>query len=232
MTSFPQARAAGAIAVVVGLLATGSMLAFDPVRDALRLVLSGDLDGLRDAARDMGAGAALVLVGLALVHAVIPYPAELPTAAAGFAFGFSIGFPLMLAAWVASGVLAYGVARVAGRPVLLRVLGERRIVRTEAFLERAGAGGLLAVRLVPVIPFSLVCFVCGATRVPLGRFAWTTALGTMPLTALIVLLGARLQTPSATDPLLWAGAAGLLALLALVRPVGRRLRAAPAVPPS
>jgi len=183
------------------------------VREAVGLALDGDLRGLRDTLRDGVAATALVLVALALVHVGIPYPAEIPTAVAGFALGFAAAFPLMLAAWLLSGLVAYAIARQAGRPLLLRVAGAQRTERAERFVNRGGVTGLLAVRLIPLVPFNLICFVCGATRVPLGRYVWTTVLGTAPLTALSVLLGARLQEPSLDDPLLWGVAGALVALL-------------------
>jgi uncharacterized membrane protein YdjX (TVP38/TMEM64 family) len=221
----PSARTAA----VLALLAAGAMLAalyaIPAVREALQAALRGDLDGLRAVLAGNEVTAALVLVGLAMVHVVIPFPAEFPTTAAGFALGFAVGFPLMLSAWVVSGFAAYGLARIAGRPILVRLFGERRMAHAEAAVTKVGPLGLLGIRLVPLIPFSLVCFACGVTRVPLRRYAWTTALGTAPLTAITVLLGTRLQTPSLEDPVIWALLAGILMLVAIARPVGRRLTA-------
>ena len=77
------------------------------------------------------------------------------------------------------------------------------------------------------MPYNLVSFAAGATRVPLGRFTWTTAVGVMPLTALTALLGQRLQSPSFEDPVIWAVLGAVLLLVALARPVGRRLRPRP-----
>ena len=79
-----------------------------------------------------------------------------------------------------------------------------------------------------VVLFELVIRACPAvasTRVPIGRFTWTTAVGVMPLTALTALLGQRLQEPRFDDPVLWAVLGGVIVLLALARPLGRRLRA-------
>ena len=55
---------------------------------------------------------------------------------------------------------------------------------------------------------------------PLGRLLWTTAVGYLPLTALFVYLGSRLEELSPTDPIIWLTAAVLIAFLLL----GRRLR--------
>lgn len=128
----------------------------------------------------------------------------------------------MLAAWLVSGFAAYAVARVAGRPLLRRVAGRHRLEAIERFVARGGARGLLIARVIPFVPFNLVCFASGATRVPLARYAWTTLVGMTPLTALTVLLGSRLQEPSLTDPLLLGTVAVLFVVVALSGPVGRR----------
>lgn len=203
----------------------GLLLALAPVRDALGAVVRGDLRGLREQLADDGLTAALVLVGLALIHVAVPFPAELPTAAAGFALGFAIALPLMLAAWLISGLVAYAVALLAGRPLLRRVAGDRRLETIERFVARGGARGLLIARLIPFVPFNLVCFASGATRVPVARYAWTTVVGMAPLTALTVLFGSRLQEPSLTDPLLWGTVVVLLVVVALSGPAGRRAMA-------
>ena len=80
-------------------------------------------------------------------------------------------------------------------------------------IERGGATLLIAVRLIPIVPFSLVSYAAGAARVPPWRFAWTTAVGYLPITALSVYFGTRLEGLSLTDPLVLGSAAALLALL-------------------
>ena len=59
---------------------------------------------------------------------------------------------------------------------------------------------LLAMRLIPIIPFSLFSIVAGAARVPLPTFLWTTVVGYLPLTALFVYLGSQLEEPLADRP--------------------------------
>ena len=68
-------------------------------------------------------------------------------------------------------------------------------------------------RLIPIVPFSLVSYAAGAARVPLWRYVWTTLVGYLPITALSVYFGTRLEGLSLTDPLVLGSAAALLALL-------------------
>ena len=207
------------------LVLTGLLFLIAPIREAVAAALSGDLGEMRYRLDSLGGFAALVLIGIALVHVIVPFPAEFPTAAAGFVLGFGWAFPLMVFAWTVSCVAAYGLARVVGPPVLDRLVGRERMAATDRLIARGGWPILLFGRLIPIVPYNLVSFAAGATRVPLWRFTWTTAVGVAPLTGLTALLGARLQEPRLDDPILWAVVAGVLALVALARPVGRRLRA-------
>jgi uncharacterized membrane protein YdjX (TVP38/TMEM64 family) len=211
--------------VTAALVVTGVLFTIDPIRDAVAAAFSGDLPGLRSQLDSLGALAALVLIGIALVHAVVPFPAEFPTAAAGFVLGFAVAFPLMVLAWTLSCLAAYIIARGVGPPVLDRFVGRERMASADRLIARGGAPILVAGRLIPVVPYNVVSYAAGATRVPLGRFTWTTAVGVMPLTALTALLGQRLQEPRFDDPVLWGIAIAVIGLLALARPVGRRLRA-------
>jgi uncharacterized membrane protein YdjX (TVP38/TMEM64 family) len=162
------------------------------------------------------------VIWLAMVHVIVWYPAEILDAATGYVFGFGLGFPLVMASWVVSGIAAYAVGRYAARPLLYRLAGEERFLRIERLIDRGGATFLLAARLIPIMPFSLLGYVCGAARVPLLRFTWTTAVGYAPITAYFTYLGSRLEGFSAEDPILWIGGAAILLGLLGFRFLGPR----------
>jgi len=93
----------------------------------------------------------------------------------------------------------------------------------ERAVERGGVTLLLAMRLIPIVPYSLFSYAAGSARVPLWRFTWTSVVGYLPLTVVFVYLGSRLEELSPTDPFLWLGAAVIVALLVLARLYLRRL---------
>jgi uncharacterized membrane protein YdjX (TVP38/TMEM64 family) len=189
------------------------VLAVPALREAFEAALRGDTEDVRSHVDGLGAWGPLLIVCLALIHAVVFYPAEIIDAAAGFVYGFAPALALMMAGWLLSGLLCFGVGRSVARPLLDRWLGAARFERTEAMIERGGPTLLLAARLIPILPFSLVSYAAGAARVPLWRFLWTTALGYLPITALAVYFGTRLEGMSLGDPLVLGTVAALLALL-------------------
>jgi uncharacterized membrane protein YdjX (TVP38/TMEM64 family) len=217
------------VLLILAVLAGAALIVLlvHPLREAVGYALHGDVHALRAQLRSLGTWGAVVLVALILAHAVLVFPAEIANATAGLVYGFAIALPLVMAAWTVSGMLAYWLGAAAGRPVALRLAGERRVAAAEAMIERGGVTALLLMRLIPFMPYSLVGYLAGATRVPLWRFVWTGFVGILPITAAATYLGHALGNLSASDPLLWLALA-VLAGLALLTLVGtRRLRRAP-----
>jgi uncharacterized membrane protein YdjX (TVP38/TMEM64 family) len=198
------------------------VVAIPELHRAFDAAIAGDTEGVRDQLHGLGAAGPLLVLALALAHAVVFYPAEIIDAAAGFAYGFWPGLALMMVAWILSGLLCYAIGASVARPLLDRWLGAERFERIEGMIERGGATLLLAVRLIPIVPFSLAGYAAGAARVPLWRFVWTTVVGYTPVTVLAVYFGTRLEGLSLTDPLVLASAAALLVLLVVGNWIARR----------
>jgi uncharacterized membrane protein YdjX (TVP38/TMEM64 family) len=189
------------------------VLAVPPLRDAAAAAIQGDSAEVREQVDSLGIGGPLLILALALIHTVVFYPAEIVDAAAGFVYGFFPALALTMTGWVLSGLLCFAIGRSVARPLLDRWLGAERFERIEASIERGGPTLLLAMRLIPILPFSLVSYAAGAARVPLWRFTWTTTVGYLPITALSVYFGTRLEGLSPTDPLVFGSAIAMLALL-------------------
>jgi uncharacterized membrane protein YdjX (TVP38/TMEM64 family) len=213
----------GIVATVVGILLLAVLvLTIEPLRSGIGDAVTGDTGDLRGDLRGLGVGGALITLALAIAHVVVWYPAEILDTAVGYVYGFWVGVPLVMLGWILNGLLAYWVGRHAARPALYRFIGRERFLRLEHMVEAGGVTLLLGMRLVPVIPFSFFSIAAGAARADLFTFLWTTAVGYLPLTAIFVYLGSKLETLSLTDPILWIGAAVLIALLVLTRYFRRR----------
>jgi uncharacterized membrane protein YdjX (TVP38/TMEM64 family) len=204
-----------AIAITIAglLLMALLVLAVEPLRSAFEAAIQGNTAEVRSQLDSLGLAGPLLILALALIHAVVFYPAEIIDAAAGFLYGFFPALALMMFGWLLSGLLCFAVGHRVARPLLDRWFGAERFERAEAMIERGGATLLIAVRLIPIVPFSLVCYAAGAARVPVWRFVWTTVVGYLPITALAVYFGTKLEGLSLTDPIVIGSAAALLALL-------------------
>jgi uncharacterized membrane protein YdjX (TVP38/TMEM64 family) len=77
---------------------------------------------------------------------------------------------------------------------------------------------------VPFVPYSLVGYLAGAARVPVWRYAWTSFVGILPITAAATYLGHALDDLSASDPLLWVALGVIAVLVAGTVRVAHRMR--------
>jgi uncharacterized membrane protein YdjX (TVP38/TMEM64 family) len=184
------------------------------LRDTASAAISGDHEQVQEEIDGLGIWGPLLILALALIHAVVFFPSEIVDAAAGYAYGFFPALALLMVGWTLSGLVCWAIGRSVARPLLDRWLGEERFERIEARIERGGATLLLAMRLIPILPFSIVSYAAGAARVPLWRFTWTTAVGFLPITAIATYFGTQLEGLSLTDPLILGSAAVLIGLLA------------------
>lgn len=218
---------------LAGIVLCVALVVFVPdLRDLASAAFSGDTEAVRERIDGLGASGVLLLYAFMGVHIVVPYPSEIPSAAAGYAYGLGPGFAIAIIGWAASAVGTYYVGRYAGRPAIRRLVGVERFTAAEVLVARGGAGALLAARFIPLVPFSLIGYVAGAAHVPLWRFMWTTVVGFTPLTLACVYLGTRLESFHLDDPRLWLALVPLLlAIVAGVWVERRRRGPAPAEEP-
>jgi len=179
----------------VALLA-GLVLAIPELHEAALAAIHGETDKVQSEIASLGIAGPLLILVLTLVHAIVFYPAEIVDAAAGLAYGFLPALLLVMTGWLLSGLACFFVGRSVARPLLDRWFGAERFERIEARIERGGAKALIAARLIPIFPFSIVCYAAGAARVPVWRFTWTTAVGYLPITAIAVYFGTQLDVLS------------------------------------
>lgn len=152
----------------------------------------------------------LASVLLMVLHSFLPLPAELIPIVNGMLFGNLLGVALTWVGAMLGAIISYALARYLGRPFVRVVLSRKHWQGVEALPVDAGA--LLLLRLVPLISFNLVNYAAGLLGVPWWRFLWTTALGILPLTILMVLLGGQIL---AGPPWLWAAAGLVIVALCL-----------------
>jgi len=209
-TGRTRAELAAGIATIV--LGVAVIAAVPELRHCVSLVIHGQFGALRTYIRSLGPGGFALLLGLMVLHAIVWYPSEIVTTTAGYVYGFAPGLAFALGGWFVAALLSYALGRGVGRPLLRRLLGHR-FDSLAATIQRGGISLLLSGRLIPIVPFALMGYAAGATRVRLWRFSWTTVIGYLPLTTAVAYLGSQARTLSASDPTLWIVAVALVAAI-------------------
>jgi len=210
------------ITLVGCLLLAGLALGVPALRHASIAAIHGETSEVREQIKSLGAWGPVIIVALGVLHSVVPYPAEIVNAAAGFAYGFFGGLGIVVIGWMISAIVCYWFGTGVARPLLDRWFGAARFARYERMVERGGITLLIALRLLPIVPFSLISAAMGAARVPFPRYCWTTAIGFLPITALAVYFGTRLEGISFTDPAVIGAVVGVVVLLLVANWIIRR----------
>ena len=201
-------RMSGKTALVVLFLVVGS----------LTLAGTGLLpppEEFREDVNSWGAVGPVVVVALALGHAIVSFPSEILNIAAGYAYGFVPATALLMPAWVGSCVLAYWLALRFGDRIANRLVEEEALDKLRRWAADAPVPALLAVRAIPVVPINLVSYAAGLARMPLWRFTWTTAVGLTPQFALPIYAGSQARSVAITDPTIWGSALAWVALIGI-----------------
>ena len=177
-----------------------------------------EVSSLRDRVDEAGAwGPLAFLLGYAAL-ALLPTPKGLMTALGAVLFGFVVGAVLAWGAAMLAALVAFGVSRLLGRDAVDRLVGGR-LDRVDALFREHGLVAVVAVRLVPVVPYTAINYAAGLVPLGLGAYLLGTAIGMVPGTIAYAALGAFGTSPER----LFVGLAVLVALTVLAALVGRRM---------
>lgn len=133
-------------------------------------------------------GAAGFVVGYALVT-LTPVPKNVVSIAAGFAWGLGVGVTLVMLGALLGAALAFLLGRALGRDAIERFTGAR-VQAVDELLQRRGLLSMIGVRLIPVLPFTVINYAAGLTAVRVRDYALGTVIGIIPGTFAYVAVGA------------------------------------------
>lgn len=143
------------------------------------------------ALRGAGAWGPALLIGLQVAQTVAaPIPGQAVNFVAGYLYGFGPG---LIYSWVGALLgswLAMGLARLAGRPLVIRLVGPDLLGRLDRLAAGRGLGFFFLIFLIPGLPDDAVCFLAGLTRLPIALLLALAAVGRVPGMALAVWAGA------------------------------------------
>ncbi len=131
-------------------------------------------------------------VALYALAVAVSFPgAVVFTVTSGLLFGTALGVALAVCGSTTGGVALFLIARTALGPFLARRT-ERLRARIEPGLRRDGFSYVLALRLIPVVPFWLINLAAALSGVRLWHFAIATFIGIIPATTVFASIGAGL----------------------------------------
>ncbi len=133
-------------------------------------------------------------MGLMVLHSFVPFPAEFIAIANGMIYGPVWGIAITWSGAMLGAFAAFGLARWLGRPFVAHMVARRDWQVLDDWAAEDGWQVVLVSRFVPVIAFNLINYAAGLTRMSWWTFAWTTGIGILPVTALMVIMGDNIDT--------------------------------------
>jgi uncharacterized membrane protein YdjX (TVP38/TMEM64 family) len=155
-------------------------------------------------------------------------PRPLLNVAAGVLLGALGGTIAALAGTVLAAAIAFGLGRLLGQDALRPLLRGRLLTAADRQLSEHGLRSMLALRLLPGVPFAATNYAAAVSRMGWTPFLLATAVGSVPNTMAYVVAGSRATAPG-SPAFLVSVAVITLPALAAVPAARRRLRRRAAV---
>lgn len=136
--------------------------------------------------------APLAVTALFVLGGLVVFPVTVMIALTAMTFGPWLGFLYAALGSLLGAAISYRLGALAGRGFLRGLMG-RRLNKVSLALGRRGVVSVIALRMVPVAPFTVINMVAGVSHIRFGDFLLGTALGMAPGIALMTALGDGLR---------------------------------------
>ncbi|MDA0207112.1 MAG: VTT domain-containing protein [Acidobacteria bacterium] len=172
-----------------------------------------DHEALVAAMRSSGSSGYLICLAIQFAQVVVfMIPGEITQFAAGYVFGAWKGFLLSLVGIMLGSAVAYGFGKVAGRPALSKLLGEKTMERVDrAVLSPKAPTAMFLLFLLPGAPKDAMSYGAGVSGFPLGKFVLISGLGRIPALLASTLIGAQVYDRDYASVAITAAAAAAMA---------------------
>ncbi len=170
----------------------------------LARVFHFDLQNLRHWIEAKGYMGIVVFLLIYAAGAVAMFPGTALAIAGGAIFGSIKGIVVVSTGSTLGAALAFLVSRYFARESMERWLSDNDTFRhLDALLKKHGAIVVAFSRLIPLLPYNLINYGFGLTRVPFGTYIFWTWLCMLPETILLVVGADALTTGIAEGAIPW-----------------------------
>lgn len=119
---------------------------------------------------------------------------------------------------LAGATIAFFISRYFGRRIVIKLLGDEWVGEVDEWIDKNGSKAILIARLIPLIPFDLISYVAGVTKIDFRKYIIATIIGMIPRAIFLVYAG---TTAKGILSLIGMGidfimVAGILAIFAIV----------------
>ncbi|KPV62758.1 MAG: SNARE associated Golgi protein [Candidatus Bathyarchaeota archaeon BA2] len=134
-------------------------------------------------------GPPLLFVAMIVQALAIPIPSEFVLICGGAAFGLLLGWLVGALGSVVAAFIGFYISRKGGRSVAIRFVGDRGIKFADNWFNRWGMWAVLLGRIAPFVPFDVISYSAGLTKMKFRSFIVPTVTGTLPRVFFYAFLG-------------------------------------------
>lgn len=176
------------LVLVIGLIALAAAWRWTPMADQLD---AGKIVSVLSNVRQSPMGP-LLAVAAFVIGGLVVAPVTVLIVATALVFGPLLGFACSLVGTLLSAIVVYGIGRLMKRDTA-RWFSGSRLNRLSQRLARRGLVSIVAVRIIPVAPFTVVNLVAGVSHVSFRDFVLGTLVGMTPGLVAMVIFADRLH---------------------------------------
>lgn len=180
----------------------------------IEMLGSADVEEVKAYILSYGPLAIVISMLLMVLQSVAaPIPAFLITFANAAVFGWLAGAVISWAGAMLGAAVCFGLARLFGRDVIVKITGKGALQSVDHFFVAYGSKSIFIARLLPFVPFDPISYAAGLTGMRLIPFLAATGLGQLPATLIYSYAGSSML--SGNIRLFMYGLSALLAIGAL-----------------
>lgn len=158
---------------------------------AWSLLVDGDPEPLRDWLLQFGAWAPVVSAVLQVATSIFPpLPSFLVAIANAMVYGAVLGGLLTFVTALLAAAVCFGIARLVGRPGVVRIVSLDSLKKVDGFMQRRGLLAVFLARLIPFINPDVVSYAAGVTAIGWVPFLLAIGIGSIPAVIFYSVVGA------------------------------------------
>lgn len=184
------------LTVIMLLLAGSIWLYFSEgtATNFLKMLMTGDVETLKNLVLSMGIWGPTIIMLLLVLQAVIPpIPAFVIIIVAYWLYGPVFGLLYALIGSQLGAIATFWLARILGRPFVVRLLGEKQLKQVDHFFHQYGIYAIFLARIVPVLSVDAITYAAGASNLSFKRFLIATICGQIPALLIFAIMGSKAE---------------------------------------
>ncbi|MFU8778130.1 MAG: FAD-containing oxidoreductase [Roseovarius sp.] len=172
------------------------VVAFLVIGHGLKLHERVTLESFRDMLNRVGGWQYLLFVSAYVGAALLPFPTTVLSMASGAVWGLYVGTAMTVASATLAACVPFALSRWLGRRAAQALVQKNPAAHTcDRFAGRNGFMAVLAMRLIPVLPWDVVNYLSGLCGIRFRDYLLASVIGTIPASFTYNLIGASLGTP-------------------------------------